>query len=167
MSIDQYLIGGIYAAAMVFAFWRGSMAFAIAAVMTCNFVGMTLAGGDLSLMIVIDGITLALLILDGSAMALGLAYCVIGSIIIEAGGKFTGLPFNATSAIVDAIIVPIALIIGWSNGGGGRLDFNVGASRRRLAGRDYSRRVSLVARYHAAFDLAGVGAQEKGLRNGP
>mgnify|MGYP003385959655 CR=1 FL=1 len=167
MHWSQYLVAGIYAAVAALAFRRGSIAPAVACIFAANFAGMVLADGDLNWMIVVDGLCIAALIYDHSAMALGLAYAFIATLVIEAGGNALGLQFNTTSAIVDAMIVPIALIIGWSNGGGGRLDFAMGRNDWWAVRRDRRRHLSLVAQYNAMFDMAGHHDADRGaMTNG-
>ena len=167
MDWSQYLIASIYAAAIGLAFWRGSISIAVACIIAGNFWGTVAANGDGNLITVVDTLTLAALVFDGSAMALALVYAFSAAILVGASSSAIGLQFSTTSAIVDAIIVPIAFIIGWSNGGGGRLDFDVRNSYRRIGGRIGRYRLSFVARYNAMFDLAGHETQDKGLRNGP
>ena len=155
MDWSQWLVAAIYAAAMALAFRRRSIAPAVACLVSANFAGMVFADGDLNLMIVVDGLVIAALIYDGSDMGHGLAYAYIASLVIEAWGAAVGLPFYTTSAIVDAMIVPIAAIIGWANGGGGRLDFGLGHHRGWRDGRTHSPGLPMVAGRYPGERLAG------------
>lgn len=165
MDWSQWFILTVYVAGMLLAFWRGSIAPALALVVLGNFAGMVWADGDLRLMIAIDGLTLAALIYDQSEMASGLAYAFVASLVVEAMGERIGLPFNTTSAIVDAMIVPIAAIIGWSHGAGGKLDFGVGPGAWRGRGRRAGSAVPVAPWRHPGISLAQYPeAHRRGLR---
>lgn len=150
MSIWQIIIAACYAGGMAYAGINGRAAPLVWAVITGNFIGSMIFGRDPIAIGIVDGLTLALLIGEASQMSLALALCFAVCVGLDAFGLKLGLPSDTTNTIVDWTIIPIAVIIGCLNGGGGNLTRALGHS-------------GFAARY---FDSWTDLPQEKG-RNAP
>ncbi len=163
MDWSQATIAVIYIGAAGFAAIHGRFAPMVWAIVLGNFIGsMTFKGLPIETGIV-DALTLALLIAEFSNLSLALAWCFTVCIAVYAFAAKVGLQPATTSTIVDWMILPIALIIGCLNGGGGHLS-RLFVSRGPFARRnlDTGNGHSLETRGDASHGLA----QDRGIRKG-
>lgn len=121
MSNWQVIIGVAYEVAIAVAAYRGRVAPAVWIIVAFNYAGTVYFTGNLGASGVVDAITIALLIGEGGALGYPLAGCFAVCLAISRFGIKFGLPDDTTAAIVDAMIVPIAAVLGGVNGSSGRI----------------------------------------------